>query len=71
MRVVKRQHELPREVGVAPSMESPKVKLDGALSDLGRVKMSLLMAGGWPGWGQGWEQGWGRSQGWGWGQGWS
>jgi len=46
MRVVKRWHRLPREVVDAPSLETFKVRLDGALSSLVWLKMSLLMAGG-------------------------
>ncbi|KFZ67689.1 hypothetical protein N338_03990, partial [Podiceps cristatus] len=34
VRVVKRWHRLPREVADAPSLETFKVRLDGALSDL-------------------------------------
>ena len=34
VRVVRRRHELPREVGDAPSLETRKGRLDGALSDL-------------------------------------
>jgi len=37
---------LPREVGDAPSLETFQARLDGALSNLISVKMSLLMAGG-------------------------
>jgi len=40
MRVVKHWNRLPREVVDAPSLETLKVRLDGALS-----KMSLLIAG--------------------------
>ena len=47
MRVVKPWHRLPREVGDAPSLEALMVGLDGALSNLGWLKMSLLIAGGW------------------------
>jgi len=45
-RVVKHWHRLPREVGDAPSLEPFKVSLDGALSNLIPLKMSLLMAEG-------------------------
>ncbi|KAK4811622.1 hypothetical protein QYF61_017013 [Mycteria americana] len=38
---------LPREVVDAPSLETSKARLDGALSDLIRLKMSLLLQGGW------------------------
>jgi len=37
---------LPREVVEAPSLEAFKVRLDGALSNLIWLKMSLLTAGG-------------------------
>jgi len=37
-RVVKHQNRLPREVVVAPSVETFKVKLDGALSNLIQLK---------------------------------
>jgi len=46
MRVVKHWHRLPREVVEAPSLETFKARLDGALSNLVWWKMSLLMAGG-------------------------
>jgi len=46
MRVVKHWHRLPREVGDAPSLETFKARLDGALSNLIELKMSLLPAGG-------------------------
>jgi len=46
MRVVKPWHRLPREVGDAPFLETFKVRLDGALSNLIYLKMSLLIAGG-------------------------
>jgi len=39
-------HRLPREVVNAPSLETFKARLDGALSSLIQVKMSLLIAGG-------------------------
>jgi len=47
MRVVKHWHRLPREVVDAPSLEIFKARLDGALSNLIELKMSLLIAGGW------------------------
>jgi len=50
MRVVKHCHRLPREVVDAPSQETFKVRLDGALSTLIELKMSLLTAGGWARW---------------------
>jgi len=46
MRLVKPLHRLPREVVAAPSLETFKAGLDGALSNLIQLKMSLLMAGG-------------------------
>jgi len=46
MRVVKHWHRLPREVVDSPSLETFKVRLDGALSSLIQLKMSLLIAGG-------------------------
>jgi len=46
MRMVKHWHRLPREVGDAPSLGTFKVRLDGALSNLIQLKMSLLVAGG-------------------------
>jgi len=45
MRVVKCWNRLPREVGEAPSLETFKAGLDGALSNLVQLKMSLLTAG--------------------------
>ena len=50
MRVVKPWPRLPREVVDAPSLETFQARLDGALSNLTQVKMSLLTAGGWAGW---------------------
>jgi len=46
MVVVKHWHGLPREVVDAPSLETFKVRLDGALSNLIWLKMSPLIAGG-------------------------
>jgi len=46
MRVVRHWHRLPREAVAAPSLPVFKARLDGALSNLGWWKMSLLMAGG-------------------------
>jgi len=46
MRVVKHWNRLPREVGDAPSLETFQARLDGALSNLFWLKMSLLTAGG-------------------------
>ena len=46
MRVVKHWHRLPREVVDASSLETFKVRLDGALSNLIWFQMSLLIAGG-------------------------
>jgi len=45
MRVVKHWNRLPREVVVAPSLETIKARLDGALSNLVYLKMSLHIAG--------------------------
>jgi len=44
---VKHRNRLPREVVEVPSLETFKVRLDGALSNLMKLKMSLLAAGGW------------------------
>jgi len=49
-RLVKPQPRLPREVGDAPSLETSQARLDGALSSLIQLKMSLLTAGGWARW---------------------
>jgi len=46
MTVVKHWNRLPREVLDAPSLETCKVRLDRALSDLIQLKMYLLIAGG-------------------------
>ena len=46
MRLVEHWHRLPREVGNATPLETFKVRLDGALSNLIRLEMSLLTAGG-------------------------
>ena len=46
MRMVKRWHRLPREVIDGSSLETFKVRLDGALSNLIQSKMSPLTAGG-------------------------
>ncbi|KAK4826834.1 hypothetical protein QYF61_011642 [Mycteria americana] len=46
LRVVKPWPRLPREVVDATSLETFKVRLDGALSNLLELKMSLLLAGG-------------------------
>jgi len=40
-------HRLPGEVVNAPSLETFKARLDGALSNLIRLKMTLLIAGVW------------------------
>ena len=50
VRVVKHWHRLPGEVGDAPSLETSKARLDGAVSTLIWLKMSLPMAGAWTGW---------------------
>ena len=47
VRVVKYWHRLPREVVDAPSLEIFKAGLDGALSNLIKLKMPMLIAGGW------------------------
>jgi len=39
-------HRFPRELVDAPSLETFKARLDGALSNLVYLKMSLLTAGG-------------------------
>jgi len=44
VRVVKHWNRLPREAVEAPSLETFKVGLDGALSNLIQLKMSLLTA---------------------------
>ena len=46
MRVVRHWYRLPREAVDASSLEVFKARLDGALSNLVKWKMSLLMAGG-------------------------
>ena len=46
MRVVIHWHRLPRGVADAPSLETFKARLDGALSNRICLKMSLLTAGG-------------------------
>jgi len=43
---VKHWNRFPREVVEAPSLESFKARLDGALSNMVWLKMSLLTAGG-------------------------
>ena len=45
VRVVKHWNRLPTEVADAPSLETFKVRLDGALSNLNQLKMSPLIAG--------------------------
>jgi len=49
MRVVKHWNRLPREVVEAPSLETLKARLDGALNNLVCLKISLLPARGWAG----------------------
>jgi len=46
MGVVKPWHRMPRMVGDAPSLETFRFRLDGALSSLIWLKRSLLIAGG-------------------------
>jgi len=46
VKVVRPWPRLPRDVGDAPSLETFKVRLDGGLSNLIQLKMSLLTAGG-------------------------
>jgi len=46
MRMVKHWPRLTREAVAAPSLAMFRARLDGALSNLGWWKMSLLMAGG-------------------------
>ena len=46
MRVVRHWHRLPREAVAAPSLAVFKARLDGALSNLGWWKVSLLTAEG-------------------------
>ena len=46
LRVVRPWPRLPREVGDALSLETFKVRLDGALSNLIQLNISLLLAGG-------------------------
>jgi len=46
MRVVKHWHRFPRQLVDAPSLETFKARLDGALNNLIELKMSLLTAGG-------------------------
>jgi len=45
MRMVKHWNPLSREVVDAPPLEAFKARLDGALSNLVQLKMSLLTAG--------------------------
>jgi len=45
MRVMRHWHRLPREVVDAPSLRTFKVRLDGALSSLIKLMMSLVIAG--------------------------
>jgi len=50
MRVVKHWPRLLREVVDAPSLETFKARLDGTVSNLIRLKLSLLTAGDWARW---------------------
>jgi len=45
--VVKHWHRLPREVVGAPSLETFKARLDGALSNLIKLKCPCSLQGGW------------------------
>jgi len=45
MRVVKHWNRFPRQVVDALSLETFEIRLDGALSNLIQLKMSLLFAG--------------------------
>jgi len=47
MRVVKHCNRMPREVVDAPCLETLEARLDGALSNLTELKMSLLIARSW------------------------
>jgi len=47
MRVVRHWRRLPRAVVEAPSLDTFQARLDGALSNLVWLEMSLLTAGGW------------------------
>lgn len=49
MRVVRHWHR-PREVLDSPSLEAFKVRLHRALSNVVRLKVSLLLQGGWTRW---------------------
>jgi len=46
MRVVKHWNRLPRDVVGAPSLETFKARLGGALSNMILLRISLLTAGG-------------------------
>jgi len=46
VRVVKHWHRLPREMVEAPSLETFKARLDGALCNMILLKMALLTAEG-------------------------
>ena len=50
VRVVRHWHRLPREVVGALSLETPEVRLEGALSTWWSCGGSLLTAGGWSRW---------------------
>jgi len=44
--MLKHQNRLPREVVKPPSLETFKARLDGALRNMVKLKMSLLTVGG-------------------------
>ena len=50
IKVVRHWHTLPREVVDVPSLEAPKVRLDGALSTDGAVGFPVSLQGSWIRW---------------------